>query len=196
MTLTPALLRTLALRDPANAAILARLPALAAPEAHLVAGSIFQAVWNHRGGRPPGEGIHDYDIFYFDDADLSWDAEDRVIRRAAALFGDLGVAVEVRNQARVHLWYPARFGAPYPRLRSARDGIDRFLVACTCIGLAADGTPYAPDSLDDLWHGRLRINPRHRQPAQFPAKAASYRRRWPWLSVEDPAGRGPTDPSA
>ncbi len=184
MTLTPALFRTLALRDPANAAILARLPALGAPQAHLVAGCLFQAVWNHRGGQPPGQGIKDYDLFYFDDTDLSWEAEDRVIRRAAALFADLGVVVEVRNQARVHLWYPERFGAPYPQLRSARDGIDRYLVACTCVGLAADGAPYTPDSLDDLWHGRLRLNPRFPQPAQFAAKAAGYKARWPWLVVD------------
>jgi hypothetical protein len=182
MTLTPALLATLALADPANAAILARLPQLAVPQAHLVAGCVFQAVWNHRGGHPPGWGIRDYDVFYFDDADLSWEAEDRVIRRAATLFRDLDVTVEVRNQARVHLWYPGRFGAPYPRLRSARDGIDRYLIACTCVGLDASGAPYLPDSLDDLWHGRLRINPRQRQPEQFAAKAESYRARWPWLT--------------
>jgi hypothetical protein len=28
----------------------------------------------------------------------------------------LRVAVEVRNQARVHLWYPAKHGLPYPKL--------------------------------------------------------------------------------
>jgi len=135
--------------------------------------------------RPPGDAVKDYDVFYFDDADLSWEAEDRAIRAAAALFQDLGVEAELRNQARVHLWYPGRFGAPYPRLRSARDGIDRYLVACTCVGLPADGgAPYLPDSLDDLWHGRLRINPRHPEPRQFAAKADSYRARWDWLSVE------------
>jgi len=35
--------------------------------------------------------------------------------------------IEIRNQARVHLWYPRRFGAPYPQLASAEDGIGRFL---------------------------------------------------------------------
>ncbi len=49
--------------------------------------------------------------------DLSYDAEDVVIRRAARLLGDLGVAVEVRNEARVHLWCEPRFvGATVPRL--------------------------------------------------------------------------------
>jgi hypothetical protein len=182
--MTPDRFTALALANPVNAAILARLPALGLPQAHLVAGCLFQAVWNHRAGRPPGDAVKDYDVFYFDE-DLSWEAEDRAIRAAAALFQDLGVEVELRNQARVHLWYPGRFGAPYPRLRSARDGIDRYLVACTCVGLPADGgAPYLPDSLDDLWHGRLRINPRHPERRQFAAKADSYRARWDWLSVE------------
>ena len=64
----------------------------------------FQNVWNTVEWRAPGNGIKDYDLFYFDDADLSWDAEDRVIQRAASLFADLDATVEVRNQARVHLW--------------------------------------------------------------------------------------------
>lgn len=181
----PAALLRIALSNPVNAALLERLPRLGAPQAHLVAGCLFQAVWNHRAGRPPAEGVKDYDVFYFDDSDLSWGAEDRVIRRAAALFADLGAEVEVRNQARVHLWYPEHFGRPYPRLTSARDGIDRYLVACTCLGIAAaDGTLYAPDSLEDLWHGRLRINPRHPQPDLFRRKVETYRARWPWLRVE------------
>jgi hypothetical protein len=184
MTLSADRLIALALANPLNATILDRLPALGAAQCHLVAGCLFQAVWNSRSGHEAGWGVRDYDVFYFNNSDLSWEAEDQVIRRAAALFADLDVVVEVRNQARVHLWYPGHFGEPYPPLVSARDGIDRYLVACTCIGIAAeDRALYAPDSLDDLWEGRLRINPRHPQPRQFPAKAESYRARWPWLTI-------------
>jgi hypothetical protein len=174
-----------ALANPANGTILARLPTLGVPQAHLVAGCLFQAVWNEASGQSPAWGVKDYDVFYFDDTDLSWDAEDRVIRHAATLFEDLGVMVEVRNQARVHLWYKQHFGEDYPRLASARDGIDRYLIACTCVGIeAGSGALYAPDSLPDLQAGRLRINPRHPQPRQFQRKAESYRARWPWLTIE------------
>jgi hypothetical protein len=173
--------------DPINAEILRRLPELHLKEAHLVAGCVFQAVWNRLSGFAPGAMVKDYDIFYFDDSDLSWAAEDAVIRQAGALFADLGAMIEVKNQARVHLWYGQRFGAPYPRLRSACDGIDRYLVACTCIGIAAEtGEIYAPYGLDALWSGMLRANPINRQPGPFRAKAATYRARWPWLRlVED-----------
>lgn len=185
--LSPARLLALALGNPVNAELMLRLPALGLPQGHLTAGCLFQAVWNARSGRAPGWGVKDYDVFYFDDSDLSWEAEDAVIRRVQAAVVDLGVTVEVRNQARVHLWYPQRFGLAYPRLRDCREGIDRYLIACTCVGLnLADGELYAPDGLHDLAAGCLRLNPRWAQPALFAAKAASYQARWPWLTVLSP----------
>lgn len=175
--------------DPVNEALLARLPALRLPEGFLTAGCLFQAWWNRRSGRPPGKGVKDYDVFYFDDRDLSWEAEDAVIRRVQAAVADLGAEVEVKNQARVHLWYPERFGHAYPRLRSAREGISRYLVACTCIGIEfATGALYAPDGLTDLHRGILRPNPLTMAPALFAAKAAAYRARWPWLTIAGPDG--------
>jgi hypothetical protein len=33
--------------------------------------TLFQTVWNLQRGRPPGQGIKDYDLFYFDPTDLS-----------------------------------------------------------------------------------------------------------------------------
>jgi hypothetical protein len=173
-------------RNRANREILARLPELATPHAFLVAGCVFQTIWNITSGRTPDDDIKDYDIFYFDDRDLSWEAEDRVIRRCSELFGDLGVVVEARNQARVHLWYEQRFGVAYPRLTSTEDGIDRFLVPATCVGLRPrhdDLELYAPYGLDDLYAGILRPNPINDQPRLFEAKVASYRARWPWLRV-------------
>lgn len=175
--------------DPANAMLLARLPSLGLPQGFLTAGCLFQAWWNRRSGRPPGEGVKDYDVFYFDDRDLSWEAEDAVIRRVRAATAGLGAEVEVKNQARVHLWYRERFGHDYPRLGSARDGIDRYLVACTCIGIElATGALHAPDGLGDLGEGILRPNPLTPAPGLFAAKAASYRERWPWLTIAGPAG--------
>ncbi|WP_104989917.1 nucleotidyltransferase family protein [Deinococcus sp. NW-56] len=166
--------------NPANAAILDRLPELGAPQAHLVAGALFQTVWNVRGGQAPAAGIRDYDLFYWD-ADASYEAEDAVIRRAAGLFGDLGARVEVRNQARVHLWFPEKHGLTRPPIRSAREGIAQFLVECTCVGVDASGELYAPYGLTDLAAGVLRPNPHNHTPGLYAAKVADYRARWPWL---------------
>jgi hypothetical protein len=186
MTLTAAAFVDRIRANPFNAELLERLPDLGLPQCNLVAGCLFQTVWNLESNRDPAADIRDYDVFYFDSSDLSWDAEDIAIRRADALLGDLPIRIELRNQARVHLWYEAKFGGAYPALASATDGIDRYLVACTCVGIdAVTGTLHAPDSLDDLQAGRLRLNPRNPRPDLFLAKAADYRARWPWLTILD-----------
>lgn len=187
MDATDAAFVALVRQNPVNAALLDRLPALGLRDGFLCAGCLFQAVWNHLSGRPADAGIRDYDVFYCDDRDLSWDAEDAVIRRVAAAFADLDVTIEVRNQARVHLWYRQRFGHDYPRLRTSRAGIDRYLVLSTCVGIEiATGAIHAPHGLERIWQGTLEINPLMPQPDLFRRKAADYRARWPWLTVIDP----------
>jgi hypothetical protein len=172
------------LANPFNKELLHRLRATGLTECHLTAGCLFQSFWNRVSGRSPEWGIKDYDVFYFDDRDLSWDAEDRVIRSVADATADLPIQVEVRNQARVHLWYRDRFGGDYPQLASARAGIDLYLISCTCVGIDAQtGELYAPDGLADLASGVLRMNPRNPKPGLFKAKAESYQQRWPWLEI-------------
>lgn len=182
--------QAMVLENPVNRAILARLGELAVGEPWLVAGCLYGTVWNLMSGRPVGENIKDYDVFYYD-ADTSYDAEDRVIRRGAALFADLGVEVEIRNQARVPLWFEGRFGAPYPPLASAREAIDRFVVAGTCCGIAPSGELHATYGVGDILAGRLAYNPLSPTPHEFHRKAGTYKARWPWLEIVEPvAPRG------
>lgn len=190
MTLTVDSLPNLAMANSINAEISARLPDLGVGQCFLTAGCLFQAVWNHQANLPAAQGVKDYDVFYFD-TDLSYEAEDAVIRAAERLFQDLDVNIEVKNQARVHLWYPQRFGRPYPQLHTAKQGIDRYLVAGTCIGLEiATGEVYAPYGLEDVAQGILRINPLHPEPVLFEQKARSYQARWPWLKIVEGSNGG------
>ncbi|WP_278914486.1 nucleotidyltransferase family protein [Deinococcus wulumuqiensis] len=108
-----------------NAAILDRLPQLEAfaPGVMLVAGSLFGTVWNAQAGNAPTDHIKDYDLFSWD-ADLSSEAEDAVIRQTAELFADLNAPIEIRNQARVHLWFNPKYGLNRPPLCSVREGIE------------------------------------------------------------------------
>jgi Nucleotidyltransferase len=80
--------------------VLARAAALALPGWYLVAGCLYQTVWNVVTGQPPEAGILDYDLAYLDGSDLSWGAEDVVIRAGQAVFEGLTVPVQIRNQAR------------------------------------------------------------------------------------------------
>jgi len=175
------------LADPAVAAVLQRADRLGVGDWWLTAGVLFQAVWNELTGRPPGTGVRDADLFYFD-LDTSWNAEDAVIRRGAELFGDLPLPVEIRNEARVHLWYTDRFGTPAPPFRDCADAIDAFAAVCCCYGVTVDagGRPrvYAPYGYDDLFGLVVRPNPRSPAPRHaYEAKAARWTSVWPELTV-------------
>lgn len=171
--------------NPINAEILDRLPSLGLPDAWLVSGCLFQSVWNHLSGRPLTQGIKDYDIFYFDDGDLSWAAEDAVIQRCAAALADLDAEIEVRNQARVHLWYEDKFGLPYPSLRSSCEGIDRFLEHTSKIGVQPDGDGglrlYAPMGLSRVWAMEIEAdrNTPHFSEARYAEKVSRWISEWP-----------------
>jgi len=170
-----------------NRAILERWHALNLPDGWLVAGCLFQTVWNLQAGAAPEANIRDYDLFYFDADDLSEAGEQRVQAHVDDVLGDLGIVTEAKNQARVHLWYQDHFGHPYAPLASSRDGIARFLVPATCVGLrmAADGPElFAPYGLPLLYAGRLTPNPLIDHRELFHAKARSYQARWPALVIQ------------
>lgn len=173
--------------NPAVAEILRRAQQLELPGWYLTAGGLFQTVWNHLADRDPQAGIRDYDFFYFDDSDLSYDAENEVIESAASVFADLGVDVEVRNEARVHLWYEQHFGSPIAPYRSTEDAIDHFVSTTCCFGITTDssGTDavYAPHGFDDLFAGIVRPNPRLPMQHVYEAKAARWTTEWPKLTV-------------
>jgi uncharacterized protein len=180
------------LRNRHNGIILDRWGELALPDGWLVAGCLFQTLWNLQAGRAPEADIKDYDLFYFDSNDPSEAAERRVQARVDDVLADLDIAVEVSNQARVHVWYESYFGHPYEQLRTACDGIDRFLVLATCVGIRP-GELYAPNGLALLYDGLLTTNPLTPYRNLFDQKAASYRARWPWLRIQSPEeGRGLT----
>jgi hypothetical protein len=170
-------------RNRINACILSRWAKLELPNAWLVAGCLFQTVWNLQSGQAAEAGIKDYDLFYFDPSDLSADGQRSAQAHADALYADLGVTLEVANQARVHLWYPEHFGRPCPQLQSAEEGIARFLMLECCVGVRP-GLCHAPHGIDGLFAGTLTANPVTPYPELFAAKAESYRARWPWLSVQ------------
>ncbi|GGD18150.1 hypothetical protein GTQ45_10885 [Pyruvatibacter mobilis] len=177
-------------QNPINAAILDGVPDLGLPDAWLVSGSLFQTVWNHLTGRAPDHGIKDYDIFYFD-PDTSYEAEDAQIRRVGQVLADLDAEIELRNQARVHLWYEDHFGVDYPPLRSSCEGIDRFLAVACKVGVSLDGKErlYAPDGLDDLTGMRVRPNPSGNFSAEhYTSKSARWHAMWPEVHVVPAAG--------
>jgi uncharacterized protein len=154
----------------------------------IVAGAIYNTVWNRLTGRPPLHGIRDIDLFYFDPSDLSYEAEDRVIRKGEAIFGESSVPVEIRNQARVHLWFGQHFGFEIAPIRNCRDSISRFASVGYCVGVRLGGDYnveiFAPYGLVDLFSFRIRPNRFCDNRKTHDNKAARATTLWPELSVE------------
>lgn len=168
--------------------VLRMMQTLALPDWLAMSGAVYQRVLNHLTGRPPDYGVRDYDIGYFDASDISYNAEDIVIRRVAAAFDEpLRSQVEVRNQARVHVWFEAHFGEAYTPLSCTAEALERFVAPMFAVGvrLDADGRlrVAAPFGLCDLFALRLRPNP-GRSFGGFDRVAANVLRRWPELRVE------------
>jgi hypothetical protein len=175
-----------ALRNPVNETIADELFHAALPDAWIVSGCLVQTAWNVLTARAVDYGISDYDIFYFD-SDTSWQAEDAVIRQLQGRLARLGVTIEVRNQARVHLWYPEKHGLPYPALHCSTQGIDRFLTKNTQVGLRRTSSGqevYAPNGFDDVAGMVVRPNPGPNfSAAAYEAKARRWKKLWPELTV-------------
>lgn len=188
----------LVLENPVNAALLERLPELGLQDWYLATGCLSQSVWNGLCDYPATHGILDYDVFYCDRSDLSWEAEDAAIQRCAAATADLDAEIQVRNQARVHLWYPQKHALSYVPLSTSRQGIDTFLHQSSCFGVRrqvpgeanAAFDIYAPFGFDDLFSMVVRPNPRIDLPVVYYEKAERWRSVWPDLTIHPWPGRG------
>ncbi len=160
------------------------------PDWRLFSGAVYQSVWNKRTGRAPGYGVKDYDIGYFD-PDTSWDAEDQVIKRVAAAFPtELRDIVEVRNQARVHLWFEDKFGELYDPLTCTDDAPARFVAPAFALGVRLEKgdaiSVVAPFGLQDVFDMVIRPNPTRGLARGWDRVIANARGRWPEITVIGP----------
>lgn len=172
-------------RNAAIAALLDRFDAIGLPDAWLVAGGVAQTMWNLAAGRPAEAGIKDLDIVYFDPGDLSADGEGGQERRVRGLFPGLP-ALDVKNEARVHLWSEARFGHPIPPYCSTADAIASFPTTATAVGVRCRAGRFelcAPFGLGDLMDGVVRPNKRQITEPIYRAKADRWRSEWPGLVI-------------
>jgi len=186
-------LTAILLATPSLLRVLAVARRLCLPDWLVFSGAVYQPVLNHLTGRPLDYGIKDYDLGYFDGSDLSYEAEDVVIHRVKAAFDEpLRSMVEVRNQARVHLWFEGKFGEAYGPLSCTAEALERFASATFAVGVRLESDDRihieAPFGLANLFAQRLVPNPR-RKTVGFARTSADVRRRWPELVIDN----GPRD---
>ncbi|TRX96468.1 hypothetical protein FHL15_002740 [Xylaria flabelliformis] len=182
-----ALFREVVSRNRTLTEVLSRASTMNLPEWYLASGSVFQSVWNVMTGQHPEAGIADYDLVYFDNSDISWEAEDSVIRKGDKIFAGLSAPVQIRNQARVHLWYEEKRGMVCPQHGSVEAAIATFPTTTACLGVRllpqGEWRVYAPHGFSDLFNLVVRPNPVLTPRHVYETKAERWRRQWPGLTV-------------
>ncbi|WP_251007896.1 nucleotidyltransferase family protein [Sphingobium sp. BHU LFT2] len=159
------------------------------PDCWLSGSAIAQTAWNTAFGLSPEYGLADIDLVYFDAADLSEEGEAHHAARIRALLPDVPLWIDAKNQARVHLWYQAKFGYPIAPYQSSEHAISTFPTTAGAVAIRPDAAAtisiFAPFGLDDLLNCTVRPNKVQITQAIYEAKVARWRKCWPRLTIID-----------
>ena len=178
-------LRAIVRRAPGLLPVLEAVRELRLPEWAVGAGLLRSAVWDDLHGYDTPTAVPDVDVLYFDPHDLSHATEEEAETRLASAVPEH--RWDVKNQARVHLWYPRKFGRAIAPLRSVEEGLTSWAETATAVAvrLEADNriAILAPFGLEDLFALRLRPNHRwaSRETAMARAADKGWLERWPRL---------------
>ena len=151
---------------------------------YIGAGCVCQTVWNFQNGLDLMYGISDIDFVYFD-AELSYETEDRVIKRVKQRFCALPVEIDVKNQARVHLWYKDRYGYDLKPYVSLEEAISTWPTTATSIGVRLRDGAFvvcAPFGLNDIFGQIVRPNKTQITEETYLKKCEKWRSKWHTLT--------------
>jgi hypothetical protein len=128
---------------------------------YIGAGCITQTVWNYQCGFELTNGISDIDFVYYEDFDLSFEAENSTIERINKIIKQSEIKLDIKNQARVHLWYKDRFGYEIKPYDSVESAINTWPTTATAVGVRIEDDAlkvYAPFGLNDLFGMIVKAN--------------------------------------
>ena len=149
------------------------------------AGGVNQTVFNYYHGFEIDYGIKDYDIVYFD-SDTSYEAEDKIIKDLEERLNSLGVVCDIKNEARVHIWYNPKYGTNRDPYISSEDAISSWGSTVTCIACKLEEGKfqiYCPYGLDDLFNLVIRPVKRYFVKEQYEERAARWKNKWDKLTI-------------
>lgn len=174
------------LADPEVRTVIHAAIDLGVPSWAVGGGVVRNVVWDFIFQKQDRSSHNDIDLVYFD-TDLSESTEIQLEESVQKRCGN--ARVQVRNQARVHLWYEQRFGNRIDQVTDIEDAVGRFPETCTSVAITGTSIDalqiLAPCGLDDLFGGVLRRNPRQVTVDYFEERLTAKRvdERWPGISV-------------
>lgn len=158
-----------------------------APDWLIGAGAIRTAVWDRLHGYEGPPELADVDLVFYDPDDLSPERDAAVESALRSRAPD--VPWQAKNQAAVHLWYPAKFGIEVEPLTSSADAVGTWPETATSVAVRLESddalTVVAPCGLDDLLDLVHRRNPRRVTVAEYERRLAAKRiaERWPRATI-------------
>lgn len=154
---------------------------------YIGAGCITQTIWNYLSDYPLDYGIKDIDFIYFDNVNIDFESENRVIMQVKQIYSDLRIEMDVKNQARVHLWYKDHFGYSIEPYTSIESAINTWPTTATAIGVRMninnEFKVYAPFGLNDLFGKIVRANKAQITRQIYEKKVSSWLSKWSDLIV-------------
>ena len=149
------------------------------------AGGVNQTVFNYYHGYEGDYGIKDYDIVYFDE-DTSYEAEDVIIKDLEKRLKDMDVVSDIKNQARVHIWYNPKYGTNREPYTSCEDAVSSWGSTVTCIGIRKENGQlivYCPYGLNDLFSLTIRPVKRYFDKESYEARSKRWKAKWDKLNI-------------
>ena len=149
------------------------------------AGGVNQTVFNYYHGYESDYGIKDYDIVYFDE-DTSYEAEDVIIKDLEERLKNIDVVSDIKNQARVHIWYNPKYGTNREPYTSCEDAVSSWGSTVTCIGIRKENGQlivYCPYGLNDLFSLTIRPVKRYFDKESYEARSKRWKAKWDKLNI-------------
>lgn len=98
----------------------------------------------------------------------------------------LNINLDIKNEARVHLWYEKKFHRKIKPYTSVEDAISKWGTTVTCIGVRMEHNKllvYAPYGLNDLFGLILRPVKESFIKKDYEKKVVKWTNKWPLLKV-------------
>lgn len=152
---------------------------------YIGAGGINQTVFNYYHGFDLNYGIKDFDIVYYD-LDTSYEKEDRIIKDLELLLKDIDGVFDVKNEARVHIWYKEKYGTEIIPYVSVEDAISSWGATITCIGVRLEKGKFkvcCPYGLNDIFSMTIRPVKGHFTEDAYIARANRWKNKWNKLKI-------------
>lgn len=170
-------------------AILTYLSEIELPHFYIIAGAVFQTIWNYYDHNPLHFKNKDIDIIYYDQNHLEKEDEEALKRKITDHFELLGLhyTFDIHNEARMHLWKKENENQQLRYIEHAEEAIGSLIATVQAIGITLDKgviNIYAPYGFSDIFSKTIRpIKQIGNTKERYEKKVASWQKKFSNLTV-------------